>query len=59
MLIGFGFMLVIVPGLMLLAGLVLSTVVAVLEAPPTAIAAMGRSWELTRGFRGKVFLTLR
>jgi hypothetical protein len=58
LLIGIGFMLLIVPGVILLSGLVLSTVVAVLEAPPSATAAMGRSWELTRGFRGKVFLTL-
>lgn len=58
LLIGMGFMLLIVPGVILLSGLVLSTVVAVLEAPPSATAAMGRSWELTMGFRGKVFLTL-
>ena len=58
LLIGLGFMLLIVPGVILLSGLVLSTVVAVLEAPPSATAAMGRSWELTRGSRGKVFLTL-
>jgi hypothetical protein len=58
LLIGMGFMLLIVPGAILLSGLVLSTVVAVLEAPPSATAAMGRSWELTMGFRGKVFLTL-
>ena len=54
-LVGLGFVLLIVPGLILLCGLVLSTVVAVLESPPSATAAMGRSWDLTRGFRGKVF----
>jgi hypothetical protein len=58
LLVGFGFMLLIVPGVILLTGLLLSTVVAVLEAPPSATAAMGRSWDLTRGFRGKVFLTM-
>jgi hypothetical protein len=58
LLIGFGLMLLIVPGLILLAGLVLSAVVAVLEGAPTATEAMGRSWELTRGFRGKVFLAM-
>lgn len=58
LLIGLGFMLLIVPGVILLSGLVLSTVVAVLESPPSATAAMGRSWELTLGFRGKVLLTL-
>ncbi len=57
-LIGLGLVLLIVPGLILLAGLVLSTVVMVLEAPPSATAAMGRSWELTRGFRNKVFLAM-
>lgn len=57
-LVGLGFLLLIVPGVILLSGLLLSTVVAVLEAPPSAIAAMGRSWDLTRGFRGKVFLTV-
>ena len=29
----------------------------VLESPPTAVAAMGRSWELSKGYRGKVLLT--
>jgi hypothetical protein len=58
LLIGFGLLLMIVPGLILLAGLVLSAVVAVLEGSPTATDAMGRSWELTRGFRGKVFLAM-
>lgn len=57
-LVGLGFLLLIVPGVILLSGLLLSTVVAVLEAPPSATAAMGRSWDLTRGFRGKVFLTV-
>jgi hypothetical protein len=33
-------------------------VVAVLEGPPSATAAMGRSWELTRDYRGKVLLTM-
>lgn len=54
MLIGLGFVLLFVPGILLLSGLVLSTSVTVLESPPTATAAMGRSWELSKGFRGKV-----
>lgn len=57
-LVGIGFMLLLLPGVILLSGLLLSTVVAVLEAPPDATTAMGRSWDLTRGFRGKVFLTM-
>ncbi len=57
MLIGIGFLLLIVPGVILLAGLILSTVVAVLEGRANS-AALGRSWELTKGFRGKVLLTM-
>jgi hypothetical protein len=58
LLIGLGFILLVIPGIILLAGLVLSTVVAVIEGPPSATAAMGRSWELSKGYRGKVLLTL-
>jgi len=57
MLIALGFILLIVPGVVLFAGLILSTVVTVLESPRSATAAMGRSWELTKGFRGKVLIT--
>jgi hypothetical protein len=57
LLIALGFILLIVPGVVLFAGLILSTVVTVLESPRSATAAMGRSWELTKGFRGKVLLT--
>lgn len=57
-LVGFGLILLIVPGIILLSGLLLGTVVAVLETQPSAVAAMGRSWELTSGYRGKVLLTL-
>jgi len=58
LLIGFGLLLLIVPGVIILSGLLLGTVVGVLESQPGAIAAMGRSWELTTGYRGKAFLTL-
>ena len=58
LLIGIGFLLLIVPGVLLLAGLILSTVVLVLESPEGPVAAMGRSWELTRGFRTKVLLAM-
>lgn len=55
--IGAGFILLIIPGLILAAGLALSSVALVLEhLAPTA--AMDRSWKLTRGFRGKVLLTM-
>ncbi|MGH7523850.1 MAG: hypothetical protein ACREK8_06060 [Gemmatimonadales bacterium] len=52
-----GFLLLIVPGVILLGGLLLATPVLVLEQPITATDAMSRSWELTRGFRGKALLT--
>jgi hypothetical protein len=58
LLIFVGFLLLIVPGIVLLSGLILSTVVTVLETPESSTAAMGRSWELTKGFRGKVLLTM-
>lgn len=58
LLIGIGFILIVVPGVVLMTGLALSTVVAVLESSPSATAAMGRSWELTKDYRGKVFLTI-
>src|ERR1043166_6175063 len=35
LLIGLGFILLVIPGIILLAGLVLSTVVAVIEGPPS------------------------
>jgi hypothetical protein len=57
LLIALGFILMILPGVILFAGLVLSTSVTVLESSPTAVAAMGRSWELSKGYRGKVLLT--
>jgi hypothetical protein len=56
--IGVGFILLIVPGLIFLAGLMLSTVALVLEQPMTASGAMSRSWELSKGFRGKALVTL-
>ncbi|HEY8062642.1 MAG TPA: hypothetical protein VID74_07585 [Gemmatimonadales bacterium] len=56
--IGVGFILLIVPGVILLGGLLLGTPVLVLEQPISPIGAMSRSWELSRGFRGKALLTL-
>jgi hypothetical protein len=58
LLIGLGLILFIFPGLYLISGLVLSTVVMVLETPESTTAAMGRSWKLTHGFRGKVLGTV-
>jgi hypothetical protein len=52
--VGIGLILLIIPGLVLLAGLILAIPVMVLEESPNALGGMGRSWELSRGFRGKV-----
>lgn len=56
--ISVGFLLLIVPGVILLGGLLLATPVLVLEQPISALNAMNRSWELSRGFRGKALVTL-
>jgi hypothetical protein len=53
--IGLGFLLLIVPGLILFTGLILATPALVLEGLPTATKGMGRSWMLTRGHRWRVF----
>jgi hypothetical protein len=50
-----GFMLLFVPGIILLVGLVLAIPAVVLEPGITATAALSRSWELTRGSRWRVF----
>lgn len=52
----FGLLLLIVPGVILICGLAVTAPALVLESQPTALAGMGRSWFLTRGFRGKVFV---
>ena len=58
LLIGVGFMLLIVPGVILLSGLLVSSVVMVVEVPPRATTAMARSWELSKGYKGQVFGTV-
>ena len=52
---GLGLLLLIVPGIILFCGLVISTQAIVLEGAPGATAALGRSWSLTRGARGRIF----
>lgn len=54
LLVGLGFMLFLIPGLILLAGLVLATPALVIEDRAHATDAMGRSWALSRGYRWKV-----
>ena len=46
LLIFVGFFLMFLPGIILLCGLILSTVVTVLETPANSTVAMGRSWDL-------------
>ena len=58
LLIGIGFMLLILPGVILLSGLLLSSVAMVVEHPPRATTAMARSWELSKGHKGQVFGTV-
>ncbi len=52
--IGLGFFLLVVPGVMLATGLALAIPSVVLE-PRSASAALSRSWELTRGSRWRIF----
>lgn len=56
--IGVGLLVLIVPGVILFSGLVLASVVLVLEQPLGAFGALNRSWELTKGFRFKVFASV-
>ena len=53
--IAIGTVLLIVPGVILFVGLILATPAMVLEGIGAATDALGRSWSLTRGFRGKIF----
>ena len=52
----FGLILLIVPGVVLACGLAMATPVLVLESSGSATDAMGRSWALSRGSKGKIFL---
>jgi len=56
--IGLGTLCFLLPGAILLAGLAVATPALVLEGLPSAFAAMGRSWGLTRGARWKLFWAL-
>jgi hypothetical protein len=53
-----GFLLLLVPGIIVACGLALGTPALVVESLPGPGGAMQRSWTLTRGYRGKVFLAL-
>ncbi len=56
--VGLGLLLLVVPGIILGCGLSLSTQTLVLEPRTSASAAMSRSWELSKGFRGRLFVLL-
>ena len=56
--VGVGLLLLLVPGIIFLAGFLLSPVVAVIENPARSADAMTRSWRLSKGFKGKVLLTM-
>ncbi len=58
LLVGIGFILLVVPGIILLSGFLLSSVVLVVERPPGPVTAMQRSWQLSVGYKGKVFGTV-
>lgn len=51
---GVGLVFLIVPGLILLSGLFITPAALVLEDIAAPTRAMSRSWELSRGYRGKV-----
>jgi Uncharacterised protein family (UPF0259) len=53
--VGLGFLLLFIPGLILVAGLILASPALVIEGLPRATDAMGRSWSLSRGYRWKLF----
>jgi uncharacterized membrane protein len=53
--IGFGFILLFIPGVILTCGLLLAFPALVLEPGTTATGALGRSWSLTRGSRWRMF----
>lgn len=53
--VGLGFLLLIIPGIMLAVGLALAIPAVILEPRSSASAALSRSWELTRGARWRIF----
>jgi hypothetical protein len=58
LIIGLGMLMLIVPGFIFLCGFAVGAPALVLESLPSATGAMGRSWELTKGYRGKIFAVL-
>lgn len=56
LIIWFGMILLLVPGFIAMCGLSVVVQAIVIENPPSATAALGRSWSLTRGYKGKAFV---
>lgn len=50
-----GVLLLVLPGLIMICALVVTAPALVLENQPSATSAMGRSWQLTRGSRMRIF----
>jgi Membrane domain of glycerophosphoryl diester phosphodiesterase len=53
--VGFGLILLLIPGIIFACGLLVAFPVLVLEPGTSAVGALARSWELTRGSRGRMF----
>ena len=53
-LVGLGFLLLFIPGVIAWSGYALAPQVVILEGVPSGTAALPRSWELTKGYRMKV-----
>lgn len=51
-----GLIFLLVPGIILMCGLAIAAPALVLENQPTGTAGMRRSWQLTEGYRGKIFV---
>ncbi len=56
LIVGLGMIAFIIPGIVIALGYALVPQVVVLEDLPSSVAALGRSWRLTKGYKGKVFL---
>lgn len=58
LLMGFGLLLLVIPGVIVIAGLAVTTPALVVEDLDSALGAMGRSWSLTRGHRLRILRAL-
>lgn len=56
--VGVGFVVFVIPGMILLSGLVLASPALVLEDLPGGTPAMARSWALSRDFRRRILAAL-